>query len=60
MKKKKLSGKLSLEKSRISALDGSKIKGGCITIFCLPSSIENVCATNDCDPGTEGSGCRCL
>lgn len=44
MKKQKLTAKLSLEKSKISALDSSKIKGGSSTILSLMST----------------SYCRCL
>lgn len=73
MKKKKLTGKLSLQKSKISALDGSKIKGGgsflqtcypdCMTfpVLCGPGTTYGI----DCDPTytlTEngGSECECL
>jgi len=44
MKKKQLNGKLSLEKSKISALDSAKIKGGSSTILSFWSA----------------SYCRCL
>jgi hypothetical protein len=61
MKKKKLIGKLSLNKSKISNLDGSKIMGG--------GYISEVvaCGSNiTCDIGcqhlgdTQGSACKCL
>jgi len=65
MKKKNLTGKLSLEKSRISALDSAKIKGGSISMFCIPKSLReggciltnNGCNTPSQNPG--GSNCAC-
>ena len=62
MKKKKLTGKLSLEKSRISALDSTKIKGGSVTWFCIPTSLQNGgCVTNGCTvtQNPTGSECAC-
>lgn len=72
MKKKKLTGKLSLEKSRISALDSAKITGGLNpgTVMGQPHNASecNPCGGGSnitCDIGcqhltnTEGSACKC-
>ena len=65
MKKKKLTGKLSLEKSKISALNASKIRGGgtylesnCYACVTFPNNGCN--GTQDCPEGTDGSECKCL
>lgn len=58
MKKKKLTGKLSLVKSKISALESSKIKGG--SHYCNPGT--NITCDIGCQHlgDTEGSACKCL
>lgn len=74
MKKKKLTGKLSLTKSRISALDSAKITGGTgPSVIASESGLVicqyggTGCGSNiTCDIGcqhltnTEGSACKCL
>ena len=72
MKKKNLTGKLSLKKSRISALDSSKIKGGTSVgsgptpntqVFCIISRDTYGCVTQDatCTLSADtGSECKCL
>jgi len=71
MKKKKLIGKLSLEKSKISALNGSKIRGGGslggapTNCFCVTHNNYTCGSITECDTTwtlTEGTGseCECL
>jgi len=73
MKKKKLTGKLSLNKSKISALESAKVYGGTSAktgpspdsqVFCNHTLL---CGSNiTCDIGcqhltdTQGSACKCL
>ncbi|MCH7525429.1 MAG: hypothetical protein IIC74_10655 [Bacteroidetes bacterium] len=65
MKKKKLTGKLSLEKSKISALESSKIFGGATvpcTGLCIPTSLQQGgCVTDGCTvtENPTGSECEC-
>ena len=58
MKKKKLTVKLSLEKSKISALNASKIRGGA-TELQICGSITYCDPTWTLSEGT-GSECKCL
>ncbi len=73
MKKKKLIGKLSLEKSKISNLGASKIMGGTLNegslcgvatdCFCATNPNNGCNGSNGCSQvncGTGGSECKCL